>query len=114
VFYSEIYANPAFGIRLPSDRFSDIYISTRKALRQFILRREIFYMAGGRSQRIVRGNAFLCRNWTWRFFVGRRAVWFVVPMCLLVTFLRISEGAVINIQTHLRVDEILAGSCVAL
>ena len=33
--------------------------------------------------------------------------------CLVVTGLRIHDGAYIAIQTHLRVDEILAGACVA-
>jgi peptidoglycan/LPS O-acetylase OafA/YrhL len=44
---------------------------------------------------------------------GKRFVWLVWPACLLVTFLRVTEGAYIHIQTHLRVDEILAGACVA-
>jgi len=46
--------------------------------------------------------------------LGRRGLWIVLPACLLVTLLRISEGAYINIKTHLRVDEILIGACVAL
>ena len=45
---------------------------------------------------------------------GTRGVWIVLPACLAVTTLRISEGAIIDIRTHLRVDEILAGACVAL
>lgn len=45
---------------------------------------------------------------------GRRAVWIVIPACLAITALRIMNGATINIQTHLRVDEILAGACVAI
>lgn len=44
---------------------------------------------------------------------GRKAIWIVWPACLLVTAMRIGEGAYIHIQTHLRVDEILAGACVA-
>lgn len=45
---------------------------------------------------------------------GPRAVWIVIPACLTVTALRILNGTTIDIHTHLRVDEILAGSCVAL
>jgi peptidoglycan/LPS O-acetylase OafA/YrhL len=44
---------------------------------------------------------------------GRKGVWIVWPACLAVTLLRVSEGAYIHIQTHFRVDEILAGACVA-
>jgi peptidoglycan/LPS O-acetylase OafA/YrhL len=44
---------------------------------------------------------------------GPRALWSVWPLCAAVTLWRISDGAVINIKTHLRVDEILAGACVA-
>jgi peptidoglycan/LPS O-acetylase OafA/YrhL len=44
---------------------------------------------------------------------GRRAVWLVWPACLAVTLLRVSTGTYISIETHLRVDEILAGACVA-
>jgi peptidoglycan/LPS O-acetylase OafA/YrhL len=44
---------------------------------------------------------------------GPRGLWIVWPACLAVTALRISEGAYTHIQTHLRVDEILAGACVA-
>lgn len=46
-------------------------------------------------------------------FLGKKGVWLVWPTCLLVTFLRVSQGAYIDIQTHLRADEILAGACVA-
>jgi peptidoglycan/LPS O-acetylase OafA/YrhL len=45
--------------------------------------------------------------------LGSRGVWLVWPACLLVTVFRIEAGAYINIATHLRVDEILAGACVA-
>ncbi len=45
--------------------------------------------------------------------IGRKGVWIVWPACLIVTMIRISQVAYIDIQTHLRVDEILAGSCVA-
>lgn len=44
---------------------------------------------------------------------GRKGLWIVWPACLIVTLLRITEGAYLHIQTHLRVDEILAGACVA-
>jgi peptidoglycan/LPS O-acetylase OafA/YrhL len=44
---------------------------------------------------------------------GRRGLWIVWPACLAVTLLRVNAGAFININTHLRVDEILAGACVA-
>ena len=45
---------------------------------------------------------------------GSRGLWIVWPACLIITAIRISEGAYINILTHLRVDEILAGGCVAM
>lgn len=45
--------------------------------------------------------------------IGPKGLWIVWPACLAVTALRISEGAYISIVTHLRVDEILAGGCVA-
>jgi peptidoglycan/LPS O-acetylase OafA/YrhL len=44
---------------------------------------------------------------------GRRTVLIVWPACLLVTIFRVSQGEVIAIQTHLRVDEILIGACIA-
>lgn len=44
---------------------------------------------------------------------GKKGLWSVWPICLLVTALRAHDGAYIAIQTHLRVDEILAGACVA-
>ena len=44
---------------------------------------------------------------------GRRAIWLVWPACLLVTFLRFQQSQYLAIETHLRVDEILAGACVA-
>jgi peptidoglycan/LPS O-acetylase OafA/YrhL len=47
------------------------------------------------------------------FAVGPKAIWIIWPACLIVTGLRIHEGAYLNILTHLRVDEILAGACVA-
>src|SRR5262249_32976095 len=45
--------------------------------------------------------------------LGKRGLWVVWPACLVVTALRVHDGAYIAIQTHLRVDEILAGACVA-
>ena len=47
------------------------------------------------------------------FAIGKKGVWVVWPTCLIITMIRVSQGAYIDIQTHLRVDEILAGSCVA-
>jgi peptidoglycan/LPS O-acetylase OafA/YrhL len=44
---------------------------------------------------------------------GRSAVWLAWPACIIVTLLRIEAGAEISINTHLRVDEILVGSCLA-
>ena len=44
---------------------------------------------------------------------GKKGLWIVWPACLLVTALRINDGAYIAIQTHLRVDEILVGACIA-
>jgi len=45
---------------------------------------------------------------------GRRAVWLVFPAALIVTGLRIDAGVISNINTHLRVDEILSGGWLAL
>jgi peptidoglycan/LPS O-acetylase OafA/YrhL len=47
------------------------------------------------------------------FAAGRKGLWVVWPACLAVTLLRVNAGAYIAIQTHLRVDEILSGACVA-
>jgi peptidoglycan/LPS O-acetylase OafA/YrhL len=44
---------------------------------------------------------------------GRRGLWIVWPACLIITAIRIHSGIYIAIQTHLRVDEILVGACVA-
>jgi peptidoglycan/LPS O-acetylase OafA/YrhL len=44
---------------------------------------------------------------------GRAAIWLVWPLCLAVTMTRIYAGAEISIVTHLRVDEIMIGACVA-
>ena len=45
---------------------------------------------------------------------GRKALWSLLPLCLLITAIRIYEGEYIAIQTHLRVDEILVGACIAI
>ena len=45
---------------------------------------------------------------------GRKALWLIPPAAVIVTGLRIDLGVVSNINTHLRVDEILAGGCLAL
>lgn len=45
---------------------------------------------------------------------GRRALWAIPLAALIVTGLRIQAGAEISINTHLRVDEILTGGCLAL
>lgn len=47
-------------------------------------------------------------------FGGRKSLWIIFPVCLLTTLVRTQYGAYIAIQTHLRVDEILIGACVAL
>lgn len=44
---------------------------------------------------------------------GRKAIWIVWPACLAITMVRFHAGAFIDIRTHLRVDEILSGACVA-
>jgi peptidoglycan/LPS O-acetylase OafA/YrhL len=44
---------------------------------------------------------------------GKRGLWLVWPACLIITLLRVRAGAYISIETHLRVDEILVGACVA-
>lgn len=45
---------------------------------------------------------------------GRRAVWLVLPAALVVTAMRIDLEIISNINTHLRVDEILVGGWLAL
>jgi peptidoglycan/LPS O-acetylase OafA/YrhL len=45
--------------------------------------------------------------------IHRKAILLVWVLCIAVTSLRIVEGAHLSIVTHLRVDEILAGACVA-
>jgi peptidoglycan/LPS O-acetylase OafA/YrhL len=45
---------------------------------------------------------------------GRRGFWLVPVAAIIVTGIRIEAGSVSNIRTHLRVDEILSGSLLAL
>jgi peptidoglycan/LPS O-acetylase OafA/YrhL len=45
---------------------------------------------------------------------GRKGLWVVWPACLAITLLRVSAGEYLAIKTHLRVDEILSGACVAM
>jgi peptidoglycan/LPS O-acetylase OafA/YrhL len=47
------------------------------------------------------------------WFAGRRGLVSVWPACIMITAIRISQHTYINIETHLRVDEILAGACLA-
>jgi peptidoglycan/LPS O-acetylase OafA/YrhL len=44
---------------------------------------------------------------------GPKGILVVWPACFLITILRIDNGAYTHIQTHLRGDEILIGSCLA-
>lgn len=46
--------------------------------------------------------------------LGRRGLWLIPVFAIAVTGLRIYEGVYANINTHLRVDEILFGGCLAL
>lgn len=45
---------------------------------------------------------------------GRRALYAIPVAALAVTLIRVDAGAYVNIKTHLRVDEILSGGCMAL
>ena len=45
--------------------------------------------------------------------MGRRGLLLVWPLCILITGIRISQGAYIAIPTHLRIDEILIGGCLS-
>lgn len=45
---------------------------------------------------------------------GVRGVWLIPLAAIVVTGLRIDQAAAANINTHLRVDEILTGGCLAL
>ena len=44
---------------------------------------------------------------------GRKGIMGVWLMCIAITAVRISQHVYINIETHLRADEILAGACLA-
>lgn len=48
------------------------------------------------------------------FLFGRRSIWFVPPAAIVITLIRISQGAEIGIATHHRVDEILSGGILAM
>ena len=48
------------------------------------------------------------------WLLGRQGLWLVFPACIAVTLIRINAGSYIDFRTHLRVDEILAGACVAM
>lgn len=45
---------------------------------------------------------------------GRRALYGLPLLCVVVTLLRIADGQIISIVTWHRVDEILVGTCIAL
>lgn len=45
---------------------------------------------------------------------GKRGLWIVLPACVAITTLRVVCHSYINIMTHLRADEIMAGASVAL
>jgi peptidoglycan/LPS O-acetylase OafA/YrhL len=44
---------------------------------------------------------------------GRKGLMGVWPVCIAITAMRISQHVYIDIETHLRADEILAGACLA-
>lgn len=44
---------------------------------------------------------------------GRRSIWIVWPLCITVTVLKIIAGNSYPYSTHLRLDELLVGACVA-
>jgi peptidoglycan/LPS O-acetylase OafA/YrhL len=44
---------------------------------------------------------------------GRKGLMGVWPVCIAITAIRIGQHTYINIETHLRADEILAGACLA-
>jgi peptidoglycan/LPS O-acetylase OafA/YrhL len=49
------------------------------------------------------------------FFLRSKGILLLLPLaCIAVTAIRIWNGATIDIQTHLRVDEICSGGCVAI
>jgi peptidoglycan/LPS O-acetylase OafA/YrhL len=45
--------------------------------------------------------------------IGQRGIWVVWPTCILVTLLKIKSGNSYPYETHLRLDELLVGSCIA-
>ena len=45
---------------------------------------------------------------------GRKGFWFIPVLAVLVLIMRIDNQAYVNIRTHLRVDEILSGSMLAI
>lgn len=61
----------------------------------------------------VEGHFYLAIALVIAFF-GRRGFWAVPVAAVIVLILRIDAGAYSNIRTHLRVDEILSGSMLAL
>jgi len=48
------------------------------------------------------------------FLTGKRGLWLIPLMCLLVTLNRVNDGVAIAINTYYRVDEILVGGGLAL
>src|SRR5262249_3705464 len=44
---------------------------------------------------------------------GKNGIWMVWPACLIITAMRMANGVYLDIETHLRVDEILVGACIA-
>src|SRR5262249_28980812 len=47
-------------------------------------------------------------------FGGRNALVLIWPLCVAMTVIRLMQGAEISVMTHLRIDEILAGACIAM
>jgi peptidoglycan/LPS O-acetylase OafA/YrhL len=47
-------------------------------------------------------------------FFGSRGALLIPAACIAVTAIRVWNGATIDIQTHLRVDEICSGGCIAI
>jgi peptidoglycan/LPS O-acetylase OafA/YrhL len=45
---------------------------------------------------------------------GKRGLFIIAPLCIAITALRVFDQSYIDIRTHLRVDEILAGGVVAI
>jgi peptidoglycan/LPS O-acetylase OafA/YrhL len=45
---------------------------------------------------------------------GRRGLWFLPAICVVLTLIRVWDGAYIALATHLRADEILAGAAIAM